>query len=379
MQVDVAVIGAAPPALARTRAAKAAGANTVLIEGGDYGTTCARVGCMPSKLLIAAAMPLMRRAGTGVWHPCRWRDSRIDGREVMDRVRRERDRFVGFALRDVQGIPRPSACAARPHSWTTIRWISPAIHGLRQERGYRHRFACRLSGYIQRTGRPPYHQRRRVRLDRSAQSRGRDRSRDNRAGAGSGTASSGCSGGGCSSRRPRRPDQRSGIRAYALSAFNRNSRWSQTRISPTCGVTATASPSGAQSEMARRPSSTSTTFSHRPAARQCEGDSASKTPRSSSTPRACPHSIRRPPGPRAQTGQARCSSPRCQQLHSAAARSGGRGAHRWRECRASSRWASRSARAAPRAPSAVVFTDPQIAIVGRGYRSLRPGTFATGR
>ena len=30
---------------------------------------------------------------------------RIDGREVMDRVRRERDRFVGFVLRDVQDIP----------------------------------------------------------------------------------------------------------------------------------------------------------------------------------------------------------------------------------------------------------------------------------
>ena len=27
----------------------------MIIEGGTYGTTCARVGCMPSKLLIAAA------------------------------------------------------------------------------------------------------------------------------------------------------------------------------------------------------------------------------------------------------------------------------------------------------------------------------------
>jgi dihydrolipoamide dehydrogenase len=29
--------------------------SVVLIEGAAYGTTCARVGCMPSKLLIAAA------------------------------------------------------------------------------------------------------------------------------------------------------------------------------------------------------------------------------------------------------------------------------------------------------------------------------------
>src|ERR1035437_9307351 len=105
MQVDVAVIGAGTAGLAAYRAAKAAGANAAIIEGGDYGTTCARVGCMPSKLLIAAAEAahaVGKAADFGI-HV----DGviRIDGREVMDRVRRERDRFVGFALRDVQGIP----------------------------------------------------------------------------------------------------------------------------------------------------------------------------------------------------------------------------------------------------------------------------------
>ena len=55
IQVDVAVIGAGTAGLAAYRAAKAAGASAVIIEDGEYGTTCARVGCMPSKLLIAAA------------------------------------------------------------------------------------------------------------------------------------------------------------------------------------------------------------------------------------------------------------------------------------------------------------------------------------
>ena len=32
-----------------------------------------------------------------------------------------------------------------------------------------------------------------------------------------------------------------------------------------------------------------------------------------------------------------------------------------------------------RAPIGVVFTDPQIGIVGGGFRSLRPGSFATGQ
>lgn len=105
IKVDVAVIGAGTAGLAAYRAAKAAGANVVIIEGGDYGTTCARVGCMPSKLLIAAADAAHAvgqahrfgiRADGGI---------RINGRAVMDRVRGERDRFVDFVLRDVQGIP----------------------------------------------------------------------------------------------------------------------------------------------------------------------------------------------------------------------------------------------------------------------------------
>ena len=54
-QVDVAVIGAGSAGLPAFRAARKHTENLVLIEGGVYGTTCARVGCMPSKLLIAAA------------------------------------------------------------------------------------------------------------------------------------------------------------------------------------------------------------------------------------------------------------------------------------------------------------------------------------
>ncbi|SVB18332.1 uncharacterized protein METZ01_LOCUS171186, partial [marine metagenome] len=54
-KVDVAVIGAGSAGMPAFRAARKHSENVVLIEGGVYGTTCARVGCMPSKLLIAAA------------------------------------------------------------------------------------------------------------------------------------------------------------------------------------------------------------------------------------------------------------------------------------------------------------------------------------
>ncbi len=104
-QVDVAIIGAGTAGLAAYRAARGAGATAMLIEGGAYGTTCARVGCMPSKLLVAAAdaaHAVETAADFGVHH-----DGvvRIDGRAIMERVRRERDRFVGFVLRDVERIP----------------------------------------------------------------------------------------------------------------------------------------------------------------------------------------------------------------------------------------------------------------------------------
>jgi len=102
--VDVAIIGAGTGGLRARRAVVAAGARPLLIEGNVHGTTCARVGCMPSKLLIAAA-----DAASHIRHGIRFgvhapSGPQIDGRAVLDRVRRERDRFVGFVVRDVEAL-----------------------------------------------------------------------------------------------------------------------------------------------------------------------------------------------------------------------------------------------------------------------------------
>jgi len=100
-QVDVAIIGAGTAGMGAYRGARQATDNVALIEGGPYGTTCARVGCMPSKLLIAAAEAvhaIHEAPGFGV-HPNG--APRIDGKQVMQRVRSERDRFVGFVLESV--------------------------------------------------------------------------------------------------------------------------------------------------------------------------------------------------------------------------------------------------------------------------------------
>ncbi len=103
VHVDVAVIGAGTAGLAAYRAASSAGARVALIEGGTNGTTCARVGCMPSKLLIAAgeAAHHARHAGPFGVHAA----VEVDARAVMERIRRERDRFVGFVLDGIERIP----------------------------------------------------------------------------------------------------------------------------------------------------------------------------------------------------------------------------------------------------------------------------------
>lgn len=104
LHVDVAIIGTGTAGLAAYRAARAQGKTAVVIESGPYGTTCARVGCMPSKLLIAAseAAHMLALAPAFGVHPG---PVRIDGKAVMARVRSERDRFVGFVLESVDNIP----------------------------------------------------------------------------------------------------------------------------------------------------------------------------------------------------------------------------------------------------------------------------------
>jgi dihydrolipoamide dehydrogenase len=103
--VDVAVIGAGTAGMVAYRKAKENAENVVLIEGGPYGTTCARVGCMPSKLLISAAEAahaIEEAPGFGVYTNG---EPRIDGVKVMKRVRGERDRFVSFVLDSIESIP----------------------------------------------------------------------------------------------------------------------------------------------------------------------------------------------------------------------------------------------------------------------------------
>lgn len=101
---DIAVIGAGTAGLKAYKAARERGADVLLIERGPGGSTCTRTGCMPSKLLLAAAnrAAAVRDAPRFGIMPG---DSRIDEGAVLARLHRERDRFVESVLAEFHAIP----------------------------------------------------------------------------------------------------------------------------------------------------------------------------------------------------------------------------------------------------------------------------------
>jgi dihydrolipoamide dehydrogenase len=112
IEVDVAIIGAGSAGMRAYREAVQATDSVLLIEGDRYGTTCARVGCMPSKLLIAAAEAAHHGRHADPFG-VRFGPPEIDGAAVMRRVREERDRFVGHVVSAVESWPARHRALAR--------------------------------------------------------------------------------------------------------------------------------------------------------------------------------------------------------------------------------------------------------------------------
>lgn len=112
LSCDVAIIGAGTAGLAAEGAARRAGARTLLIDDGFKGTLCATAGCMPSKLLIAAAQAAAGLSRAGVMGIDAG-PARIDGSRVMARVRAERDRFVSATRNSYGNLPDGTCIDAR--------------------------------------------------------------------------------------------------------------------------------------------------------------------------------------------------------------------------------------------------------------------------
>ncbi len=104
IETDVVIIGAGTAGLNARRAVEAAGKRWVMVEGAAYGTMCARVGCMPSKLLIAAGERMHDIAQADLFGIKA--AGEVDGAAVLERVRRERDRFVGFVVEANEQLPK---------------------------------------------------------------------------------------------------------------------------------------------------------------------------------------------------------------------------------------------------------------------------------
>lgn len=91
---DVIIIGAGSGGLSARREVAKNTDNYLVIDGGILGTTCARVGCMPSKVLIQVAEDFNRRLKFSEQGIHGQGELSINTSEVMAHVRKLRDRFV---------------------------------------------------------------------------------------------------------------------------------------------------------------------------------------------------------------------------------------------------------------------------------------------
>jgi dihydrolipoamide dehydrogenase len=93
-EYDVVIIGAGTAGLTARKEVEKKTQNYIVVDDGPLGTTCARVGCMPSKVLIQAANDYHRRFSLEQQGIHGSSKLSINLEETMDHVRSLRDRFV---------------------------------------------------------------------------------------------------------------------------------------------------------------------------------------------------------------------------------------------------------------------------------------------
>jgi len=99
--VAVAIIGAGTAGINAMVEVRKVTDDFVLINGGPLGTTCARVGCMPSKVMIQVADDFHRRHALATEGIGRGDDLTFDPGRAMAHVRKLRDRFVAGIIEDL--------------------------------------------------------------------------------------------------------------------------------------------------------------------------------------------------------------------------------------------------------------------------------------
>ncbi|MBK1646025.1 dihydrolipoyl dehydrogenase [Thiocapsa imhoffii] len=96
--VDVAVIGAGHAGLNAVKEIRKTTDRFVLINGGELGTTCARVGCMPSKVAIHLAELYQSRQRFGHYGIVGAEALKVDQAAALEHVRDLRDTFVDLVM-----------------------------------------------------------------------------------------------------------------------------------------------------------------------------------------------------------------------------------------------------------------------------------------
>ncbi len=103
-KVDVAIIGAGTAGLTAQEQVVLKTDNYVLIDDGPLGTTCARVGCMPSKALIHMADDFHKTGYFDGWGISGAGSLAPDLSKIMARVRRLRDSYAGGVIDEMAGF-----------------------------------------------------------------------------------------------------------------------------------------------------------------------------------------------------------------------------------------------------------------------------------
>lgn len=97
IHTEVAIIGAGTAGLYALREVRRAGRQFVLIDHGPLGTTCARVGCMPSKVALHAAALWQARNEMAAFGVSGEQALQLDLERTWAAVRAQRDRFTASA------------------------------------------------------------------------------------------------------------------------------------------------------------------------------------------------------------------------------------------------------------------------------------------